>query len=98
MFFTCKQVSEHLSKEDYAKLPPFRKFTLIFHVMFCPICGKYNRQVMKFQDMARKFRKQEEDFLESDSPNFPSMDTSAKDRLKASLEQAQATESPQSGS
>jgi len=98
MFFSCKQVSNHLSKEDYEKLTPFRKLTLKLHVLICPICGKYNRQVMKFQDMARSFRKREEDFLESDSPNFPSMDSGAKDRLKAALQQAEAPVDNQSGS
>lgn len=100
MFFTCKQVSDHLSKEDYDKLPAFQKFTLKFHVLFCPICGKYNRQVMKFQDMARTFREKEEEFLETDNPGVPHMESSAKDRLKEKMEQAQkeAAESASSSS
>jgi len=87
MFLTCKQVSNHLSKEDYAKLSPFRKCTLQFHVWICPICGKYNRQVMKFQDLARSFRKKQEEILESDSPESPHLNEDAKNRLKERLEQ-----------
>lgn len=82
MFFTCKQVSTHLSKEDYDKLPPFRKLTLKFHVLICPICGKYNKQVMKFQDMARTFRKKQDEILEDDSPGSPKLDEDSKKRLQ----------------
>ncbi|MGA0333759.1 MAG: hypothetical protein ACO3N7_01410 [Kiritimatiellia bacterium] len=85
MFFTCKQVSNHLSKEDYEKLPPFRKFTLKFHVWICPVCGKYNQQVMKFQDMARNFRKKEEEILENDGPDSPHMNEEAKKRMQELL-------------
>jgi hypothetical protein len=89
MFFTCKQVSNHLSKEDYDKLPKFKKFTLVFHVMICPVCGAYNRQVMKFQDMTRLFRKKEDELLESDQPDAPKLDASSREKLKALLEQAE---------
>ncbi|WFB37186.1 hypothetical protein P3T73_05360 [Kiritimatiellota bacterium B12222] len=87
MFFTCKQVSNQLSKEDYEKLSPLDKFTLKFHVWICPICGKYNQQVMKFQDMARNFRLKQEEYLESDSPESPHLDEKAKKRLQDILDQ-----------
>lgn len=85
MFFTCKQVSNHLSKEDYDKLPRLKKLSLIFHVMICPVCGKYNRQVMKFQDMARNFRKKEDHFLESEDPGTPRLSEACRERLKEKL-------------
>ncbi len=91
MFLTCKQVSNHLSKEDYAKLSPFRKFTLKLHVLICPVCGKYNQQVMKFQDMARTFRKQEEDFLEDDRPESPHLNEDSKKRMAELIEQDKAS-------
>ncbi|MDA3874732.1 MAG: hypothetical protein PF795_12340 [Kiritimatiellae bacterium] len=94
MFLTCKQVSNHLSKEDYDKLSPFRKYTLKFHVWICPICGKYNRQVMKFQDMARIFRKKEEELLESNDPKNPHLDEAARRRLEENVKRSQ-TGSPQ---
>lgn len=82
MIISCKQASNQLSKEDYEKLSPLRKLTLKFHVWICPICGKYNRQVMKFQDMARNFRKKQEEYLEDDSPESPKLDADAKKRLE----------------
>lgn len=85
MFLTCKQVSNHLSKEDYDKLPPFRKFTLKFHVLICPICGKYNKQVMKFQDMARTFRHKQEDLLETDHPDSPRLNKESRRRMEEIL-------------
>jgi len=88
MFLTCKQVSNHLSEEDYARLSPFRKATLKFHVMICPICGKYNRMVMKFQDMARTFRMKEEEALESTDPDAPHLSDDSRSKLQEQLDQA----------
>jgi hypothetical protein len=87
MFLTCKQVSNHLSKEDYDKLPAFKKMTMKFHVLICPVCGKYNQQVMKFQDMARTFRNKQDEILDSDSPNSPKMNEDAKKRLQEAVDQ-----------
>lgn len=88
LFFTCKQVSDHLAKEDYDKLPPLAKLSLKIHVLFCPICGKYNRNVMKFQDMTRIFRKKEEEIMESTDPEAPSLSDDARSRLQEQLNQA----------
>ena len=85
MFFTCKQVSNHLAKEDYDKLPRWRKMTLVFHVLVCPVCGAYNRQVMKFQDMARNFRQKQDDYLESDAPDSPHLRDTTRERMKEAL-------------
>ena len=57
--FTCKQVSNALSKEDYEKMPPLRRFFLRLHVKLCVFCGKYNRQVMDSQDMGRCYKEYE---------------------------------------
>ena len=57
--FTCKQVSNALSKEDYEKMPLLRRFFLRLHVKLCVFCGKYNRQVMDSQDMCRCYKKHE---------------------------------------
>lgn len=91
-FFTCKQVSNHLSKEDYEKLSPFEKATLKFHVLVCPVCGAYNRQVMKFQDMVRTYRAREDQSLESDSPDAPRLAEEKRAKIKAALREA--AESP----
>ncbi len=58
---TCKQVSKALSKEDYTKLPFWRKFFLKLHVSVCVFCGKYNRQVIVMQDTCRCYKDHEEE-------------------------------------
>lgn len=62
--FTCKQVSNALSKEDYDKLPPIRRFFLKLHVKLCIFCGKFNKQVMDSQDMCRCYKEQEDNLVE----------------------------------
>lgn len=87
MFLTCKQVSNQLSKEDYEKLSPFRKATLKFHVLICPVCGKYNRMVMKFQDMARTFRQKEDEFLETTDETAPHLSEETRHKLQETVSQ-----------
>lgn len=79
--FTCKQVSNALSKEDYAKLSPARKFFLKLHVKLCVVCGKFNRQVMESHDMCRCYRDSEEKL----APYRPKMDDLRKAELKELL-------------
>ena len=79
--FTCKQVSNALSRDDYENLPPMRRFFLKLHVRLCVFCGKFNRQVMDSQDMCRHFRAHE-DLLTSYRPK---MDESQKENLKELL-------------
>ncbi len=79
--FTCKQVSHALSKEDYEKLSPSRKFFLKLHVKLCIFCGKFNRQVMDSQDMCRHYRHEEDEHLETG----PELDEAKKDALKELL-------------
>jgi len=90
LILTCKQASHQLSKADYEKLPPVQKISLKFHVFICPVCGAYNRQVMKFQDLVRTFRDRKEKELETPSPASPHLSDTTRDRLKAALEQAKA--------
>jgi len=79
---TCKQVSNALSKDDYEKLPPMRRFFLRLHVKLCIFCGKFNRQVMESQDMCRCYKQQEEALAE----HRPKMDPAQKDQLKELLD------------
>lgn len=78
---TCKQVSNALSKEDYDKLPPLRRFFLKLHVKLCVFCGKFNKQVMESQDMCRCYREHEEEL----NKERPKLDESRKDELKKLL-------------
>jgi len=78
---TCKQVSNALSKEDYEKLPPLRRFFLRLHVKLCVFCGKFNQQVMDSQDMCRCYKQHEEEL----AGHRPKMDSAKKDELKELL-------------
>ena len=80
--FTCKQVSNALSKEDYEKLPPMRRFFLRLHVKLCVFCGKYNRQVMDSQDMCRCYKEHEITSEENFAQYRPQMESAKKDQLK----------------
>ena len=94
LFFTCKQVSHHLSKEDYDKLPPLEKLSLKLHVLICPICGAYNKQVMKFQDMTRQLRNREEAELEREDESAPHLDEARREKIKQALQAAKSSENP----
>lgn len=79
--FTCKQVSNALSREDYEKLPPSKRFFLKLHVKLCVFCGKFNRQVMDSQDMCRHFREHEEALAE----HRPKLDDARKEAMRELL-------------
>lgn len=79
--FTCKQVSNALSREDYEKLPPFKRFCLKLHVKLCIFCGRFNRQVMDSQDMCRHFKSYEESLCDC----RPKLDEARKSQLRALL-------------
>jgi thioredoxin-related protein len=79
--FTCKQVSNALSKEDYDKLPPMRRFFLKLHVKLCIFCGKFNKQVMDSQDMCRCYKEHEENMVDY----RPKMEDDKKSELKKLL-------------
>lgn len=61
--FTCKQVSNALSKQDYADMPFFKRIGLKLHVMVCIVCHRYNKDVMLMQDTCRHIRHHEDDTL-----------------------------------
>jgi hypothetical protein len=88
---TCKQVSNALSKEDYEKMPPMRRFFLRLHVRLCVFCGKFNRQVMDSQDMCRCYREHEEAL----AAHRPKLESERKNQLKELL--ASQSGSPKSG-
>jgi len=83
--WTCKQVSNALARGDYDKLSPWKKALLKFHVSWCAVCGKYNKQVMMVQDGARKFREHEDELLEDQ--RGPCLSDDCKQRLKEAMKQ-----------
>lgn len=56
---TCKQVAKSLADRDYAGLPRLKRISLKLHVLLCFVCGRYHRQVMRFQDGVRRYRRGE---------------------------------------
>ena len=80
--FTCKQVSNALSKEDFEKMSLLRRFFLRLHVKLCVFCGKYNRQVMDSQHMCSCYKKHEITSEETFVHYRPKMEPLKKDQLK----------------
>ena len=89
---TCKQVSKALSREDYDQIHPVKRFFLKLHIMICPICGKFNRQLIESQKMCREFREHEEELARE----RPHMDADKKSELKILLAQRVSEEQPES--
>lgn len=67
---TCKQVARSLTDGDYAELPPLKRLSLKVHVLLCAVCGRYHRQVMRFQDGVRRYRKLEASRIASSGDHF----------------------------
>ena len=89
---TCKQVSRALSREDYDQIHPVKRFLLKLHIMICPICGKFNRQLIETQKMYGEFKEHEESLAE----DRPHMDEDRKSELKALLAQHVSEEQSES--
>lgn len=84
---TCKQVSRSLAEHDYQKLGLLPRLGLKLHVAMCVVCGRYNRQVMTFQDGVRallRCQEQEEGPL-ADHTRLP---PEARERLRNTLQDA----------
>ena len=66
---TCKQVSKALAEQDYQELSFCKRIGLKLHVAICTVCKGYNGNVMLFQDMARSFRKFEDEDATEHAPD-----------------------------
>jgi len=65
---TCKQVSKALAEQDYREMPFHKRMGLRLHVALCVVCKGYNGNVMLFQDMARAFRRYEDQSPKDGAP------------------------------
>lgn len=80
--WTCKQVADALSKQDYESLPWSKRMGVKLHVALCFVCRSYHKQVMLMQDITRRFRQREEaDTLAPDSD----LGSDVKQRMKHAL-------------
>ncbi len=82
---TCKQVSRALAEHDYRRLPFWSRLSLRMHVALCVVCGRYNRQVMWFQDGVRGLRRQVEEDDAAPLAGEMRLPPEARERLRACL-------------
>ena len=73
-----KDVAKALADKNIRDMSFFERFSLVVHVMLCPFCGKFHKDVVKHQEMARCFHDHEE-------PNDEKMDDDAKKKLREAL-------------
>ena len=90
---TCKQVSEALAHKNYSELPRLKRWALLLHVKLCPICGKFNQQIMRSQELFSRYKQQESSGLHSQH----NLERASKEQLKKQLQaamEAQSQEQP----
>ena len=90
---TCKQVSEALAHKNYSELPRLKRWALLLHVKLCPICGKFNQQIMRSQELFARYKQQESSGLHSQH----NLERASKEQLKKQLQaamEAQSKEQP----
>jgi hypothetical protein len=78
----CKQVSHALFQHHHWDLPVHKRMGLKLHIALCVFCGRFQRQVMAMQDMARKYRLMEE---EDQTGETVRLSAEARDRLRKTL-------------
>ena len=81
---TCKQVSEALAHKNYSELPRLKRWALLLHVKLCPICGKFNQQIMRSQELFSRYKQQESSGLHSQH----NLERASKEQLKKQLQAA----------
>ena len=58
--FRCKDVAQALSKENIRDMSFWKRCSLVFHILMCPICGKFHKDVVQCQHNEREFSEQDE--------------------------------------
>lgn len=86
---TCKQVSEALAHKNYSELPRLKRWAILLHVKLCPICGKFNQQIMRSQELFSRYKQQESSGLHSQH----NLERASKEQLKKQLQEAMETQS-----
>ena len=86
---TCKQVSEALAHKNYSELPRLKRWALLLHVKLCPVCGKFNQQIMRSQEMFSRYKKQESSVLKGQY----NLERTSKEQLKKQVQQAMEAQS-----
>lgn len=86
---TCKQVSEALAHKNYSELPRLKRWAILLHVKLCPICGKFNQQIMRSQELFSRYKQQESSGLHSQH----NLERASKEQLKKQLQEAMEAQS-----
>ena len=86
---TCKQVSEALAHKNYSELPRLKRWALLLHVKLCPICGKFNQQIVRSQELFSHYKQQESAGLH----NQHKLERASKQQLKQQLQEAMEAQS-----
>ena len=86
---TCKQVSEALAHKNYSELPRLKRWAILLHVKLCPICGKFNQQIMRSQELFSRYKQQESSGLHSQH----NLERASKEQLKKQLQEAMVAQS-----
>lgn len=83
VILTCKQVSRTLLEEHFDKLPWHRQLAVRFHLSWCWICGKFNKQVIEMQHGIDSYISHED---EDPGPNSPHISAEAKERILKAIQ------------
>ena len=51
----CKKVSELLALKNFYDFNLLERIGVWIHMVLCPICGKFNRDIVIMQKMAREY-------------------------------------------
>lgn len=57
----CKHVADALAATNIEDLPKWRRWAALVHISLCPCCGRFHRDVIRLQRLARAYR--DEDHL-----------------------------------
>ena len=79
--FRCKDVANALSRKNIRDMTFWQRCSLAFHIMMCPICGKFHKDVVQCQNNEREFADQDE-------IGDACMDQDVKSDLQAKINQA----------
>ena len=55
----CKQVSDALANKNFRDFTWWQKIGAMIHVVLCPLCGKFNRDIITMQETTREFSEKE---------------------------------------
>ena len=77
----CKQVSDALAKKNFRDFTWWQKIGAMIHVVLCPLCGKFNRDIITMQETTREFS-------EKDPEPNTKLSEKAKDKINKSVKQS----------